>query len=102
MNKILGVALALSLIGNVALLYRVLDLGVTTTYGEDEVNRRNQQAADVQKLLPLLMPNMSRSHVLSAAQAAGLEILDKGEEGIYVGSVHFVLSGYQVTAIKFD
>lgn len=102
MKKALGILLLLSVLGNAILLYRVLDLGVMTTYGDDEVSRRSKQAADAQKLLPLLMLDTSRADVLSAAQKAGLEVIDKGEEGLYVGDIHFVLSEDRIVAVKFD
>jgi hypothetical protein len=102
MRKVLGIALLVSVLGNIVLLYRVLDMGVTTTYGADEISRRGKQVADVQKLLPLLMPHTSRADLLGAAQKAGLEIIDKGQEGMYVGDVQFIFSGDQVTAVKFD
>jgi hypothetical protein len=86
----------------VVLLYRVFDLGVTTTYGDDEISRRSQQAADAQRLMPLLMPGASRADVLSAAARAGLEVLDKGEEGLFVGSMHFVFTQDRVAAVKFE
>lgn len=102
MKKILGIGLLISVVGNIVLLYRLLDMGVTTTHGADEINRRGQQLADVQKLLPLLMPNVSRVDLLSAARKADLEFLEKGEEGVYVGGIQFLFSGDQVVAIKFE
>lgn len=102
MKKALGIALFLSVLGNLVLLYRVFDLGVTTTYGADEISRRSRQAADAQKLLPLLMPGTSRSDVSSAARKVGLEVIDKGEEGLYVGGIHFVVADDRVAAVRFD
>jgi hypothetical protein len=102
MRQALPILLVLSLLTNGVLLYRVFDLGVTTTYGADEIDRRSEQAAGAQKLLPLLMPSTSRADLLTAAQKSGLEVLDKGEEGLYIGGVHFVLSGDRVTAIELE
>ena len=102
MKKTLGVLLLISVLGNAVLIYRVFDLGVTTTYGSDEISRRTQQVADAQKLLPPLLSGTSRMELLSEAQKAGLEVMDKGEEGLYVGGIHFVLSGDRVAAIDFE
>jgi hypothetical protein len=33
---------------------------------------------------------------------AGLGVLDKGDEGLFVGDIHFVLSGDRVIAVKFE
>jgi hypothetical protein len=102
MKSPLGILLLISVLGNAVLLYRVFDLGVTTTYGSDEIRRRSQQAADAEKLLPSLVSGTSRMDLLNAAQKTGLEVLDKGEEGLYVGGIHFVLSGDRVAAVKFE
>ena len=101
-RKVLGILLLISVLGNAFLLYRVIDLGVTTTYGADEIGRRSSQAADAQKLFTLLMTHVSRADVLAAAGKTGLEILDKQDEGTYVGNILFIFSGDQVTAVKFD
>lgn len=98
----LGLLLSISVLGNALLLYRVIDLGVTITYGADEIGRRSNQAADVQKLLPLLMTHVSRADVLSAAGKAGLEVIDKGDEGLYVGDILFAFSGDLVAAVKLN
>lgn len=89
-------------VGNAVLFYRVLDLAVTETYRGDEISRRSRQAADAQKLLSLLMQHASRADLLSAAQRAGLEVLHKGKEELYVGDLHFVLSGDRVAAVRLD
>lgn len=102
MKRVASIVLWISLLGNAALLYRLFDLGVTTTYGADEISRRNQQAAQAEKLVPLLLQSTSRAEVLSAAQKADLEVLEKGEDGLYVGSIHFVFVGDQVAAVSFE
>jgi hypothetical protein len=89
MKKTLGGLLLMSVLGNVLLIYRVFDLGVTTTYGSDEISRRTQQVADAEKLLPPLLSGTSRTELLSEAQKAGLDVMDKGKEGLYVGGIHF-------------
>jgi hypothetical protein len=102
MKNVISIALLLSVLGNFVLLYRVFDMGLTSTYEADEISRRGHQVANVQKLLPLLVPNMSRANLLSAARKANLEILEKGEEGLYVGGIRFLLSGDRVVAVNFD
>jgi hypothetical protein len=102
MKNTLGFLLFISAVGNAVLLFRVFDLGVTTTYGSDEISRRTHQVADAQKLLPPLLSDTSRKDLLSAALKANLEVLEKGEEGLYVGGIHFVLTGDRVAAIEFE
>jgi hypothetical protein len=102
MKTLFGVLLVISIIGNAILLYRVLDMGVTTTYQSDEIKQRGEQLEGIQKLWSSLLPNTSRADVLNAARKSGLEVLDKQEEGLYVDGIHFVFSGDQVTAVKFE
>src|SRR5690606_15053959 len=94
--RLLSIALAISALLNLYLAYRLLDLGVTSTYAADELQRRGAQVSALQRLLPLLMPNTSRHLLISTAQAAGLEVLDKGDEGVYVEEILFVISNDQV------
>jgi len=98
----LGIALFSSVLGNIVLLYRVFDMGVTMSYGADEISRRSQQIADVQMLIPLLMPHTSRADVVTAAQKEGLEILDKRDEGLYVGGIQFTFLGDRIAAVNFE
>lgn len=102
MGKIIKLALLCSILINVTLLYRVIDLGVTTTYGADEINYRNRQASDLKKLLPLLLKSTSQEQVLLAARQAGLEVMKKIDEGTYVGTVLFTYSDGKVIAVDFQ
>lgn len=102
MKNRLVVPLVLSVLGNCILLYRVLDLGVATTYLSDEVRRRGQQTEDARKLLSFLVTHQSRADVLDAARVTGLEVLDKGEAGVFIGSIHFIFSDDEVSTIEFD
>ncbi len=102
MNKGLWIALALSVLANILLFYRIVDLGVTMTYGADELTRREGQLSTMQVLLPHLVNTATHATIQKAAQKAGLEILDKGAEGLYVGEVHFIFTGDTLTSVKVD
>jgi hypothetical protein len=102
MKTVLGIALLVSVLVNAFLLYRLLDTGVTVTYGAAEISYKQKQEAAAEKLLPLLLANTSRDSLLDAARRAGLEIIDKGTDGVYVGKVHFMLSNDHVTAVTFE
>ncbi|EFB7642808.1 hypothetical protein E4I92_14360 [Escherichia coli] len=102
MEKIIRLALLFSILINAALLYRVFDLGVTTTYGADEINYRNRQASDLKKLLPLLLKSTSQEQVLLAARQASLEVIKKPGEGTYVGTLLFTYSDGKVMAVDLQ
>ena len=101
MVKILWIALTLSLLGNALLIYRVFDIGVAMTYGSDELHRRETQLSNMQLLLPYLIDTSTGPTIRSAAKAAGLEVLDKGTDGLYVGEIHFIFMGDTLSAVKF-
>lgn len=101
MRRSFGIALFLSIIGNVVLLYRVLDLGITVTHATDEISYRSKQLTDVEKLWPVLAPKISRADLLAAAPKTGLEVMEKkDEDSLFLGEVQFLLSGDQVTSMK--
>jgi hypothetical protein len=102
MRKTLGIALGLSVLANAVLLYRVLDLGSATTDEAVEIRHERAQLGAIQKLLPLLPPSVSREDLVNAAREAGLDIFDKGTEGLLVGTVLFTLSEGRVVAVKFE
>jgi hypothetical protein len=102
MRKALGIALGLSVLANAVLLYRVLDLGSATTDEAAEISRERAQLGAVQKLLPLLPPSVSREDLVNAARKAGLDVFDKGKEGLLVGTVLFTLSDGRVVSVEFE
>lgn len=102
MNKRLVFMLLLSVAINVVLLYRVFDLGVTITYGEEETRQRNQQVAELDKLLPLLMSTTTKEQVLHAANKAGLEVMKSGNDGILVGRTYFSFSDNKVVSVTLN
>jgi hypothetical protein len=91
-----------SLVANLVLVYRVFDLGVSVTYGSDEIERRGKQADVIQKLFPPLMSNVTRTEIISVAKQLGLAVLDKGDEGLYIGGVQIVFSNEKLTSMSFD
>jgi len=58
MSKVLIVLLVASIAVNVFLLYRVFDVGVTTTYEGSEIKSLKQQQTQIQKLFPLLQKDV--------------------------------------------
>jgi hypothetical protein len=102
MSRILVVLLAASIAANVFLLYRVLDVGVTTTYEGSEIKALKQQQAQIQKVFPLLQKGMSRDALLGVAHGAGLEVIEKTPDQVYVGAIEFVLKDGMVVGVKFD
>jgi len=100
-RRALSIALLLSIIGNVVLLYRVVDLGVTVTHTADEISYKSKQLTDIEKLWPALAPKLSRADLLTAAHKTGLEVMEKkDEDSLFLGEVQFLLAGDQVTAMK--
>jgi hypothetical protein len=102
MNRILMVLLLVSAAANAFLLYRLLDTGVTTTYQSSEVKFLKQQQTQMQKLLPLLQKGVSRDAVVSAAKDAGLEVMVKDPNRLYVGTIEFVFKDGIVVDIQFE
>lgn len=100
MKHWLRIALTLSILANVFLVYRTFDIGVTMTYMSDEIEHQQTRAADVERLLPLLAPHLTKSELLEAAGKAGLEVIEKQEEGIYVGDLLFTLAGDRVISVS--
>ncbi len=102
MGRVIRLALLCSVLLNAVLLYRVFDLGVTITYGADEIHYRNRQTSDLKKLMPLLRKSTSQEQVLLAAKQAGLEVIKKPGEGTYVGAVLFTYSGDKVITVDLQ
>jgi hypothetical protein len=75
MSRVLIVLLLASIAANVFLLYRVFDVGVTTTYEGSEINLLKKQQAQMRKLFPFLQIGISRDALLSAAGREGLEVI---------------------------
>lgn len=98
----LGVVLVISVVGNAILLYRALDSGVTATHGADEIDRRNRQTEDARKLMRVLLSDFSHADVVSAAEKAGVPVIDKGDEGLFVGEVRFAMSEDRIVDVQFD
>jgi hypothetical protein len=101
-RKILPVLLLISVLGNLGLAYRILDLGTTITYGADEAVRRNKQVSAMQKLFPALLEDRSRFGLADTAGRLALEVLDKGAEGTYVDGIQFIFVGDQVSGVDFN
>tara|TARA_R110000824_G_scaffold118960_2_gene271451 strand:+ start:70653 stop:70979 length:327 start_codon:yes stop_codon:yes gene_type:complete len=100
-KNILTFCLVLSVVGNALLLYRVADLGVTTTHQSEQIRLNAQQAKDAEEILPMLINKTSRDDVLFAARKAGLTTFEK-EEGLIVGQLLFVFSGELLDRVIFS
>ena len=98
-GRMVVILLLISVLANFGLAYRVFDLGVTITYGNDELARRGRQVEAMQKLFPAVLKDRSRSNLTDVAGKLGLEVLDKGDEGVYIDGVQFIFSGDQVSAV---
>lgn len=94
--------LVVSIMVNGFLLYRVFDVGVTTTYEGSEIKSLKRQQAQMQKLFPLLQKGISRDALLGAARGAGLEVMEKTQDQVYVGAIEFVLRDGNVVDLRFD
>src|SRR5882762_11267363 len=102
MSKVLIVLLVASIAVNVFLLYRVFDVGVTTTYEGSEIKSLKQQQTQIQKLFPLLQKGISRDALLGAARGTGLEVIEKTPDQVYVGTIEYVLRDGMVVDVRFD
>lgn len=102
MSRVLIVFLVASIAVNVFLLYRVFDVGVTTTYEGSEIKSLKQQQTQIQKLFPLLEKGISRDALLAAARDTGLEVIEKTPDQVYVGAIEFVLKDGMVVDVRFD
>ncbi len=103
MKRVIGFALLLSVVANLALLYRILDTGVSLTHQADEIGYKSRQLADMEKIWPVLMPRISQTELMDAARKTGLEVMEKkSENSLVIGHVQFLLSDNRVVAIKFE
>ncbi len=102
MSRVLTVLLLASIAANVFLLFRVFDVGVTTTYEGAEIKSLKRQQSQIQKLFPLLQKGISREVLLDAARGAGLEVIEKTPDQIYVGAIEFLLKDGMVVEVRFD
>jgi len=102
MNRSLLILLILSVVANAFLMYRLLDTGVTTTYQSAEIKSLLKQQADMKKLIPLLQKGTSRDTILGAAREAGLEVMQKEPDMLYVGTVEFLFKDGRLSEVKFD
>lgn len=98
-NLLLGV-LAVSIAANCFFLLRLLNAGVTTTHASDELGHRQAQVAVMGALIPRLAPSMSRTELISQAKARGFDVMDKGNDGVYVGEVLFKFSGGRINSVS--
>ena len=94
--------LVASIAVNVFLLYRLFDVGVTTTYQGSEIKSLKRQQAQIQKLFPLLQKDISRDALVGAARGAGLEVMEKTPNQVYVRTIEFVLRDGKVVDVRFD
>lgn len=101
-RRMVVILLLISVLANFGLAYRVFDLGVTITYGSDELARRGRQAEAMQKVFPATVKDRSRSNLIDVARKLGLEVFDKGDEGVYIDGVQFTFSGDQVSGVDFN
>jgi len=101
MRKLLIIGLIASVALNAVLLYRVLNLGVAATYGEDESTFRTKQITAAESLLLGFPKSSSREDLLELAKAHNLEVVEKGDGHIYVGNISFAVSGNRVSAVSF-
>jgi hypothetical protein len=101
MNKYI-ILLILSLSINIFLSYKVFDLGVTVTYMQEEQNTNRRQFSDIEKIFPNLVHDLSKSRILDAGKKSNLMVIDKQEEGIYIGSIYFQYSKNGLLKINFD
>lgn len=102
MNRTLTILLIVSAAANALLLYRVVDVGVTTTYQSAEIKSLKRQQAQMQKLIPLLQKGISRDLVVGAARDAGLQIMVKDPNSMYVGMIEFIFRDGIVADIRFE
>ena len=102
MNRISLAVLILSVAANAFLLYRLLDTGVTTTYQSAEIKSLLQKQADMKKLFPLLQKGTSRDTLSNAAREAGLQVMQKEPDRLYVGTIEFLFTDGRVREMKFD
>jgi hypothetical protein len=101
-GTIIIVCLLMSLVINLGLAFRVLDLGAVITDGSDEIIRRGKQVHAMQELFPAILKDGSRVNFATAAEKLGLQVLDKNDEGVYVEGIQFIFSEGQVSAVDFN
>jgi len=100
-NLLIGL-LGVSFLGNAFLIYRLVDMGVTVTHGEEESGRRNEQVRVVEELLAVFMSKPSKAELIEAAKESHFDVLDKGEDGIYVGEVRFNFSEDKLASLSLN
>lgn len=100
MHRILTAALLLSLVGNGVLLWRILDLGVTTTYLDDQNQIFDRTLNDLEKLLPSIVGQSSRASIASLATKSGIGVLDKGSDGLLIGTMYFRFSDGRLMEVR--
>jgi hypothetical protein len=100
-RKLLIIGLVASVALNAVLLYRVLNLGVAASYGEDESTFRAMQITAAEKLLLGFSKSSSRENLLELAKTHNLEVVEKSDGRIYVGNISFAFSGNRVSAVNF-
>jgi len=102
MNRIVLALLVLSVAVNAFLLYRLLDTGVTTTYQSAEIKSQLQQQAEMKKLIPLLLKGTSRDTLMGAAREAGLQVMQKEPNRLYIGTIEVLFTDGRVSDVNFE
>jgi hypothetical protein len=77
-------------------------MGVANTHGNDEISRRNGQVRVAERFFLPLIAGFSKSELIDAAKKAGVGVMDKGEDGIYVGEIRLTFSNDRLVSVSFD
>ena len=94
--------LALSVVANAVLIYRIFDLGVTLTHQSSALERREGQLSDINKVLTMVAPQIGKDEFVKRAKSAGLDILVKDEnKAAYVGEVQFIFKENRIVGISY-
>ena len=94
------VALVVSLLMNLLLLWRVFDLDVTTTHLAEENQILDRTLRDLERLLPSAIGTISREHLEGLARSAGIEVHAKEECGLLIGTMYFLFSEGRLSRIE--
>jgi hypothetical protein len=102
MKKVLGILLAVSVLGNLALLYGSINQAVRIDHTSSELERRESQIEAATKLFRPTVKGQSTAALVEAAKREKLEILQKDERHVYINGIEFTSDNGAISSFSFE
>ena len=86
---------------NLFLFYSVIDRSDEIADHASQIELRDRQVRAMQAVLPSLLKGKTSRDLHFAAEKSRLEVLDKGQDEIWIENVEFRSSGGELSSVDF-